>query len=99
MTRTANPEVLQIARDSRNESQAAVGKAAGVTQGMISKAENGLIDLSPEQVEKIAEFLRYPVGLFYEPGRVKAVGSACLYHRKRKTLPQRTLKELNACMD
>jgi Zn-dependent peptidase ImmA (M78 family)/transcriptional regulator with XRE-family HTH domain len=99
MTQRPNPEILSIARDSRDESQEAVAKAAGVTQGMISKAENGVVDLSDEQVDRIAAFLRYPAALFYEPGRARSVGSACLYHRKRKTLPKRVLKALNARME
>lgn len=99
MSLRANPEILSIARDSRDASQEAVAAAAGITQGMISKAENGVIDLSSDQIERIATFLRYPTALFYEPGRARVVGSACLYHRKRKTLPKRVLKALNARME
>jgi len=99
MSHRLNPEILLIARESRGESQKAVAEAANISQGMISKAENGIIDLSDEQIEWVAEHLHYPAALFYEPGRVRAVGSACLYHRKRKTLPARVLKGLNARME
>jgi Zn-dependent peptidase ImmA (M78 family) len=94
-----NPEILIIARESRNESQDEVAKAAGISQGMISKAENGLIELSEDQVEAIAGHLSYPSELFYEPGRARALGSACLHHRKRKTLPTKILRTLNARME
>jgi Zn-dependent peptidase ImmA (M78 family)/transcriptional regulator with XRE-family HTH domain len=94
-----NPDVLVAARQSRDQSQTAVAHAANISQGMISKAENGLLDLSDEQVSRIANFLHYPPALFYEPGRVRVTGSGCLYHRKRKTLPTRTLTALNARME
>lgn len=94
-----NPDILSIARESRDQSQSAVAKAAGISQGMISKAENGLLELQPDQIERVAEFLEYPAAMFYEPGRVRVAGSGCLYHRKRKTLPARLLKSLNARME
>lgn len=99
MNSRPNPDVLIAARESRDESQTSVAAAANISQGMISKAENGMIDLSGAQVEAIADYLRYPTALFYEPGRVRVLGSGCLYHRKRKTLPTRVLKSLNARME
>jgi Zn-dependent peptidase ImmA (M78 family)/transcriptional regulator with XRE-family HTH domain len=99
MTGRANPDILVAARESRGASQSAVADAAGISQGMISKAENGLIELAADRIEAIAQFLHYPVALFYEPGRTRVLGSGCLYHRKRKTLPARLLKALNARME
>lgn len=93
-----NPEVLIVARESRGCTQKDLADAAGVTQGLISKAERGVATLSPRHVEAIAELLDYPVRLFYEGGRVREVGSACLYHRKRKTLPAKVLNKIDARM-
>jgi Zn-dependent peptidase ImmA (M78 family)/transcriptional regulator with XRE-family HTH domain len=93
-----NPEVLIVARESRGCTQDDLAGAAGVTQGLISKAEKGVSSLSTRHVAAIAERLGYPVQLFYETGRVREVGSACLYHRKRKTLPAKVLKRLDARM-
>ena len=93
-----NPEVLILARETRARTQEDVADAAQTTQGVISKVENGVIQMSPEQVEAIASFLNYPPSLFYEPGRIREVGSPCLYHRKRKTLPRKVLKQLDARM-
>jgi Zn-dependent peptidase ImmA (M78 family) len=94
-----NSEALTAARDSRSRSQAEVAKAAGINQGLLSKAEHGLLALKPEHVEKIADFLHYPVELFYEPGRIRTTPSACLYYMKRKTLPVGILKRLTAQME
>ena len=93
-----NPEMLLVARESRSRTQKDVGDAIGVTQGLISKGEAGTLPLGREQVSRIAEYLGYPEQLFYEGGRVREVGSACLYHRKRKTLPVKILKRIEARM-
>jgi Zn-dependent peptidase ImmA (M78 family)/transcriptional regulator with XRE-family HTH domain len=93
-----NYEALIVARQSRGRAQAEVAKAAGVSQGLMSKVENGLRPLSLEQAEKVAEHLGYPVTLFYEPGPIREGRSGCLYHRKRKTLPAKTLDRLDGRM-
>jgi Zn-dependent peptidase ImmA (M78 family)/transcriptional regulator with XRE-family HTH domain len=93
-----NPEALKVARDSRGRTQEEVADAAGVTQGLISKAEHGVASIAHRDLVAIAEYLDYPVRLFCEPGRILDAGSACLYHRKRKTLPATVLKRLDARM-
>ncbi len=99
MTRPFNPEMLVIARESRGRTQADVAREAGVTQGLISKAEHGLIsEMGDKEMEAIARYLQYPMSMLQEPGRVREVGSACLYHRKRKTLPAKVLQRLDARM-
>jgi Zn-dependent peptidase ImmA (M78 family)/DNA-binding XRE family transcriptional regulator len=87
-----------VARDSRGKTQDQVAHAAGVTQGLISKAEKGTISLGAAEVASIAKFLDYPEQLFYESGRVREAGSPCLYHRKRKTLPAKVSKKIDARM-
>ncbi len=98
MTAPLNPEVLIVARESRGRTQKDVADAAGITQGLISKTERGVATLSEQHVTAIAKLLGYPERLFYESGRVREVGSACLYHRKRKTLPAKVLRKLDARM-
>lgn len=98
MSTLLNPDVLIVARESRGHTQSDIAQAAGVTQGLISKVEHGLIDLGRDELDRIADFLEYPVRLFYEQGRIREVGSACLYHRKRKTLPAKVLRKLDARM-
>lgn len=93
-----NPEVLIVARESRGYTQQEIADAAGIAQGLVSRAENGRFELQQAHVAAIAEFLNYPESLFYEPGRIREVGSACLYHRKRKTLPKKVLSKLDARM-
>lgn len=93
-----NGDVLNVARESRGATQEDIAKAAGVTQGLISKVEKGVATLGATEIVAIARLLDYPVEVFYEPGRMREVGSACLYHRKRKTLPAKVLKKLDGRM-
>lgn len=93
-----NPEALLIARESRGRTQADVSEATGINQGILSKVENGVRPLADDQVTKVADFLRYPVQFFYEPGPLREGKSGCLYHRKRKTLPVKLLDRLDAQM-
>lgn len=93
-----NAEMLMVARKSRGKTQQDVADAIGVTQGRLSKAETDTLPLNQGEVEGVARFLKYPATLFYEPDRVREVGSACLYHRKRKTLPAKILERIDSRM-
>ena len=52
MTGILNPEVLIVDRESRGKSQIEVATAAGTNQGHISKAENGILELPDEMLER-----------------------------------------------
>jgi len=93
-----NYDALIVARESRGRTQAETATATGASQGLISKAENGLRPLSRDLAEKVAEYLEYPVELFYESGPIREGRSNCPYHHKRKTLPARTLNLLDGRM-
>ena len=86
------------ARESRSKTQAEVAEAAGVSQGVISRIENGLRAPSEDQIERIARYLEYPPQLFFEQGPIKGGKSPCPYHRKRKTLPASVLDRLDGEM-
>ena len=93
-----NLEILVSARESRGLTQSDVAAAIGVSQGLISKFEDGLTALTRERLVLIAEFLGFPLSLFLEPDRIRSGASACLYHRKRKTLPAKILNRLQSSM-
>lgn len=95
---TVNPEIFMSAREAEGMTQSEVAKAAGVSQGVISKVERGLDGLPAEQLQRIADFLGYDVSLFTQPDRVRSGASACLYHLKRKTLPKKVLHQLEGRM-
>ncbi|HWC34116.1 MAG TPA: XRE family transcriptional regulator [Mycobacteriales bacterium] len=98
MTGTFNPEALIVARESRKKTQAQLADSVDISQGLISKFENGVLIPPAEQLARIAACLGYPLSFFFEPGALREGKSGCLYHRKRKTLPAKTLNEIDAKM-
>lgn len=96
MSRHFNPQMLVLARESRGMTQGELASRMSVTQGNISKIESGLLDISESQIEKAAELLEYPTSFFYQLEPVYGYGSACIYHRKRQSLPAHLLRKLIA---
>lgn len=91
-----NPRMLVTARDSRGYSQVELAELAGIPQGTLSKAENGLTELSEERLEAIARILRYPRHLFDWPDPIYQPQSSSFYHRKQQTLGQKILNKAHA---
>jgi Zn-dependent peptidase ImmA (M78 family)/DNA-binding XRE family transcriptional regulator len=99
MNATFNPEMLILARESRGITQGELADKISVTQGTISKIESGVLEVSDREWEKIAEVLHYPRHFFSQTDRVFGYGSACIYHRKRQSLPTSTLRRLMASIN
>ena len=94
-----NSEALRLARESRGRVQADVSRHTGISQSLLSKLESGVLPtLDADRLGALADFLEYPPSFFVEPRRIREVGSPCLYHRMRKTLPVKVLRQLDARM-
>lgn len=91
-----NPQMLTLLRESRGMSGAQLAKASGVPQPTISKMENGYSPMDPDRVRALARALDYPESAFAWPDAVYGFGSASFYHRKQQTLPQTTLRKIQA---
>lgn len=91
-----NPEMLAAAREARGLTQSQLAERAGVPQGTLSKAEHGLVPLSPERMTALADALGFPLDLFEWDEEVYGFGSSTFYHRKQKSLPQTRLREIQA---
>jgi Zn-dependent peptidase ImmA (M78 family)/DNA-binding XRE family transcriptional regulator len=99
MNATFNPEMLILARESRGMTQGELADEVSISQGTISKIESGVIEVSDHEWGKIAESLKYPRHFFSQTDRVFGYGSACIYHRKRQSLPASTLRRLMASIN
>tara|TARA_R110001606_G_scaffold346024_1_gene494910 strand:+ start:1234 stop:1467 length:234 start_codon:yes stop_codon:yes gene_type:complete len=55
-----------VARQVRGLSQAKLSVESGLTQGAISKVENGLSEPSEDVAQKLADTLRFPLSYFYQ---------------------------------
>ena len=87
-----SPEMLTLARDSRRLTQSALAHDAGITQGTISKLENGQGTASSEILSKLGATLGYQPSLFFEP----FVPTHIIRHRKRQALSATDLKAIHA---
>lgn len=94
-----NAEALRLARESRGRAQADVSQHTGISQSLLSKLESGVVvTLDSNRLAALSEVLQYPPSFFVEPRQIREVGSPCLYHRMRKTLPKKMLTQLDARM-
>lgn len=94
-----NREMLIVARESRSRTQTELASEASFSQAEISKFETGLKIPTEEQVSRLAARLLYPVSFFYLPESIRDFGSGCVYHRKRKSAPESSVKYLLALVN
>jgi Zn-dependent peptidase ImmA (M78 family)/transcriptional regulator with XRE-family HTH domain len=94
-----NREMLALARESRGLTQSAFAADIGISQAEISKFENGIKIPSDAQIEKIAQRLEYSVEFFFLDESIRAFGSGCVYHRKRKNATDAKLTNLLATVN
>jgi Zn-dependent peptidase ImmA (M78 family)/DNA-binding XRE family transcriptional regulator len=91
---TFNADMLSLARGLRGMTQAEAAAAGGVTQAMLSKVENGLVQPSPDLAESVARALGFPIEFFYQ--RERAHGFPHFHYRKRARLGAKTLNKIHA---
>jgi len=96
---TFNHEMLILARESRGLTQGKLAKMAGISQSLLSKCENGLLELSDQNLEQLSEVLKYPLSLFLKSDRRLGLGNAPLHHRKWQSISVRDLKRIQARVD
>lgn len=91
-----NPQMLQLLRESRAMSSSQLAKAIGVSPATMSKIEHGFAPVDEDRLSRIAETLDYPTGVFAWSDEVYGFGSSVFYHRKQQSLPQTTLRSIQA---
>lgn len=86
MAKAFNPEMLALARESKGFTQGDLIErlALPMSQGKLSKIENGLIPPTEEDVAALADALGYRREFFYHPHLRRA--EPATYHRKRQKL-------------
>jgi Zn-dependent peptidase ImmA (M78 family)/transcriptional regulator with XRE-family HTH domain len=94
-----NPEMLILARESRQHTQSELARMLGIKQGTLSKIESGMIPISESIFSEVCKLLRYPHGFFFQSEKVYGFGSTVFYHRKRQGLPIAQLRQLHAEMN
>ena len=85
-SKTVNPELIQLARQSRGLTQTALAADIGVSQSMIARYESGMKDVPLDHLIRLSEVLDYPVRFFNRPMGRAGSGSE-IFHRKRARIP------------
>lgn len=92
-----NSEMLSVGREFRGMSQTQLAKAASITQGQLSKLENGLVDPDAEVVAALVDALEVPVSFLYQAGRVYgAPVSVHAMFRKSQQISKKLLSKVTA---
>lgn len=94
MSEAPNPAMLTLARESRGMTQTDLAGVSGISQGYISKVENGMLTMSAEKAAVVAKALLYDPKLFYCDDVVHGIDA--LFHRRLKTVPVTTLRQIQA---
>jgi Zn-dependent peptidase ImmA (M78 family)/transcriptional regulator with XRE-family HTH domain len=91
-----NPEMLVLARESRGMTQSELASRLERSQGLVSKYESGLLEVSPDDISAITRILEFPPEFFRQTDKVYGFGSPCFYHRKRTRMPVSELRQIQA---
>jgi Zn-dependent peptidase ImmA (M78 family)/transcriptional regulator with XRE-family HTH domain len=96
MSEAFNPEMVVLARESEGVTQSQLAQMVSMAQGSISKIESGLLGVTEEQLNRIAEKLDVPLSFFFQSDPIYGYGSSCYYHRKRQNIPVSDLRRVLA---
>lgn len=82
-----NPDMLKIARESRNLTQQELAEKIGIPQVIVSKIEAGLKIIDENLMDKFVDVLRYPSTFFEHTFQSLDMGARL--HRKKSSLSRK----------
>ena len=98
MSKVFNSDMLKLARDAREFTQAELAEKSGVTQAFISKLEHGLnTQPGDDALVRLSEALRFPSAFFFQDER--ALGFPHFHFRKRSRLGAKPLARIGAVIN
>jgi Zn-dependent peptidase ImmA (M78 family)/transcriptional regulator with XRE-family HTH domain len=91
-----NPVMLRVAREARGYTLTQLADLAGVTKATLARVEDGSREASGELLARLSDTLRYPEEFFAQHETVYGFEPTQLFHRKRRSVPIRTLSTIHA---
>ena len=83
MNPTANPDMVTLVREAKGWTQTELADKADVTQGYVSKVENGLTEMTGERLVAVARALGCPPELLTNTTTRRGLEVSCMFHRRR----------------
>jgi Zn-dependent peptidase ImmA (M78 family)/DNA-binding transcriptional regulator YiaG len=94
-TKQFNPAMLRIARGAVGMTQTELAALMTVSQGKVSKWEDGILSPSQDEIGKLGRILKRPAELFFQPDQLAGVDTSFLYHRRRRRVGLAVLNRLH----
>lgn len=100
MNNVLNPDMIRLARESRGLTQSQLAEMLSISQGNISKIENGTtVDVPKDLLINLSRVLDYPDDFFFRGEEIYGPGLAFIYHRSRKSLPKKVCEKIEALIN
>jgi len=96
MIPTVNPEMIQLARESRGLNRTELAERIGVTQPYISQLETSQRAPSPEVMQAVCAALNYPLDFFTQRDDVVGLGLSVFFYRKKASASVTEIRRLEA---
>lgn len=96
MNSIVNPEMIQLARESRGLNRTELAAQIGVTQPHISQLETAQRSPSSEVMQAICAALDYPIEFFAQPGEFVGLGLSVFFYRKKAATSVADIRRLEA---
>lgn len=94
-----NPEMLILARESRELTQGELASLAAMPQTAISRIEAGIMQPSQTQIAILSGKLEYPEEFFFQEDRIFGFNASVFFHRRRTDMPARTLRRIHSVLN
>lgn len=77
--------MVTLTREAKGWTQQRLAEEADVSQGFLSKVENGLLPLEGDHLARVAAALEVPIDLLSNDEPVRGLEVSCLHNRRRKS--------------
>ena len=96
MSRDVNSRLIAVARDSRGLTQKQLADRMGISQSKLSKYESGALSVSEDDRRALSVATGYTARFFEQGDEVFGLGTICVFHRKKASVPVGDLRRIQA---